>query len=30
MSMRAPLSDLPIVLDEVSFAAGGVTILNRC
>ncbi len=29
MSMRAPLSDLPIVLDEVSFAAGGVTILDR-
>jgi tungstate transport system ATP-binding protein len=29
MSMRAPVTDLPIVLDEVSFAAGGVTILDR-
>jgi tungstate transport system ATP-binding protein len=29
MSMRAPATDLPMVLDEVSFAAGGVTILDR-
>ena len=29
MSMRAPVTDLPIVLDEVSFASGGVTILDR-
>ena len=29
MSMRAPVTDLPIVLDEVSFAAGGMTILDR-
>jgi tungstate transport system ATP-binding protein len=29
MSMRAAVTDLPIVLDEVSFAAGGVTILDR-
>jgi tungstate transport system ATP-binding protein len=29
MSMRAPVSDLPIVLDEVGFVAGGVTILER-
>lgn len=27
--MRAPVTDLPIVLEEVSFAAGGVTILDR-
>jgi tungstate transport system ATP-binding protein len=27
--MRAPASDLPIVLDEVSFVAGAVTILDR-
>ena len=27
--MRAPVTDLPIVLDEVSFASGGVTILDR-
>src|SRR6478752_742644 len=29
MSMRAPITDLPIVLEEVSFASGGVTILDR-
>jgi tungstate transport system ATP-binding protein len=29
MSMRAPVTDLPIVLEEVSFASGGVTILDR-
>jgi tungstate transport system ATP-binding protein len=29
MSMRAPATDLPIALEEVSFAAGGVTILDR-
>ena len=29
MSMRAPVSDLPIVFDEVSVAAGAVTILDR-
>jgi len=29
MTMRAPSSDLPIVLDEVSFAVRGVTILDR-
>ena len=29
MSMRAPVTDLPIMLDEVSFASGGVTILDR-
>ena len=29
MSMRAPVTDLPIVLEEVSFAAGGVTILDH-
>jgi tungstate transport system ATP-binding protein len=29
MSMRAPATDLPIMLEEVSFAAGGVTILDR-
>ena len=27
--MRAPVTDLPIVLEEVSFASGGVTILDR-
>jgi len=27
--MRAPVADLPIVLEEVSFASGGVTILDR-
>ncbi len=27
--MRAPATDLPIVLEEVSFVAGGVTILDR-
>jgi tungstate transport system ATP-binding protein len=29
MSMRAPVTDLPIVLEDVSFASGGVTILDR-
>jgi tungstate transport system ATP-binding protein len=29
MTMRAPATDLPIALEEVSFAAGGVTILDR-
>ena len=29
MTMRAPVADLPIVLEEVSFASGGVTILDR-
>jgi tungstate transport system ATP-binding protein len=29
MSMRAPVTDLPIVLEDVSFAARGVTILDR-
>ena len=29
MSMRASVSDLPIVLEEVSFASGGVTILDH-
>jgi tungstate transport system ATP-binding protein len=29
MSMRAPVTDLPIVLEEVGFASGGVTILDR-
>jgi tungstate transport system ATP-binding protein len=29
MSMRAPVSDLPIILDEVSFIIRGVTILDR-
>ena len=29
MTMRAPVTDLPIVLEDVSFAAGGVTILDR-
>jgi tungstate transport system ATP-binding protein len=29
MSMRAPVTDLPIVLEEVSFASGGVTILDH-
>jgi tungstate transport system ATP-binding protein len=27
--MRAPVTDLPIVLEDVSFSAGGVTILDR-
>ncbi len=27
--MRAPVTDLPIVLEDVSFSAGGVTILER-
>ena len=27
--MRAPLTDLPIVLEDVSLIAGGVTILDR-
>jgi len=29
MTMRAPVTDLPIVLEDASFAAGGVTILDR-
>jgi len=29
MTMRAPLTDLPILLDDVSLIAGGVTILDR-
>jgi tungstate transport system ATP-binding protein len=29
MTMRAPVSDLPIVLEEVDFVAGGVSILER-
>ena len=29
MTMRAPLTDLPIVLEDVSLIAGGVTILDR-
>ena len=29
MTMRAPVTDLPIVLEDVSFAAGGVTIVDR-
>ena len=29
MSMRAPVTDLPVVLEDVSFDAGGVTILDR-
>ena len=29
MSMRGPVSDLPIMLEEVSFVAGDVTILER-
>jgi tungstate transport system ATP-binding protein len=29
MSMRAPTSDLPIILDDVDVAAGAVTILDR-
>jgi tungstate transport system ATP-binding protein len=29
MSMRAPFADLPIVFEDVSVAAGGVTILDR-
>src|SRR6516164_1158050 len=27
--MRAPVTDLPIVLEDVSFSAGGVIILDR-
>ena len=27
--MRAPVTDLPIVLEDVSFVAGGVTIVDR-
>src|SRR5215813_11210779 len=27
--MRAPVTDLPIVLEDVSFSAGGVTIVER-
>src|SRR5215472_17114426 len=27
--MRAPVTDLPIVLEDVSFSAGGVTILEQ-
>src|SRR5262249_4127273 len=27
--MRAPVTDLPIVLEDVNFSAGGVTILER-
>jgi tungstate transport system ATP-binding protein len=29
MTMRAPVTDLPIVLEDVSFVAGGVTIVDR-
>src|SRR5262249_26923882 len=29
ITMRAPVTDLPIVLEDVSFSAGGVTILDR-
>ncbi len=29
MSMRAPIADLPIIFDDVSVAAGAVTILDR-
>ncbi len=29
VTMRAPVTDLPIVLEDVSFSAGGVTILER-
>jgi len=29
MTMRAPMSDLPLVLDDVSLQAGSTTILNR-
>jgi tungstate transport system ATP-binding protein len=29
VTMRAPVTDLPIVLEDVSFSAGGVTILDR-
>jgi tungstate transport system ATP-binding protein len=29
MSMRAPIADLPIIFDDVSIAAGAVTILDR-
>jgi tungstate transport system ATP-binding protein len=29
MTMRAPVTDLPIMLEDVSFVAGGVTILDR-
>jgi tungstate transport system ATP-binding protein len=29
MSMRAPVTDLPIVIEEASFVAGGVTLLDR-
>ena len=28
MTMRAPVTDLPIVLEDVSFVAGGVTIVD--
>ena len=29
MTMRAPVTDLPIMLEDVSFVAGGVTIVDR-
>ena len=29
MTMRAPATDLPIMLEDASFIAGGVTILER-
>jgi len=29
MIMRAPVTDLPIVLEDVSFVSGGVTIVDR-
>jgi len=29
MTMRAPVTDLPIVLEDVSVVAGGVTIVDR-